>query len=172
MRLPKKFTLLVAIIFTTFCAQAQLRLRGFIYSEGPIQASLKVESYPDTHFLYLDTKHGVEFNGREVFRTRYDLPWDVVKDYNHTIKFTDGTVEKIVFVDGSVPEDIVPKQKFYLDIDLTNGETADEMVVVFWSLPDDEYIALPLSQLAVIREKCMDPSIWKEENIDAITRMK
>ncbi len=153
--------LLVIALFSCVAAKAQLKLRGVIYSEGPIQAALSVESYPETHFLYLDTKHNVDWNGQKVFKTNYDLPWDVVKDYNHTIKFTDGTVEKIVFIDGTVPEDIVPKQKYFLDIDLTNQSTADVMIVVFWSLQDDAYVALPYTEVEEIRRRCVDPSIYK-----------
>lgn len=122
--------------------------------------ALSVESYSETHFFHLNTEEKMS-NGQQVFRTKYEFPWDVVKDYNHTIKITDGTVEKILFVDGSVPEETLPKQKFILDIDLTDPESADMMIVVFWSLKDDGYVALPYTELEDIRKRCVDPSVYK-----------
>ncbi|HKL02391.1 MAG TPA: hypothetical protein VJ911_01900, partial [Cryomorphaceae bacterium] len=88
-------------------------------------------------------------------------PWAIGKNVNHTLKFTDGTVEKVVFVHGPVPDDIMPKQKFVLDIDLTNPDNADVMLVIFWSTEERAYIALPLDEMEKIKRKAYDPSIWE-----------
>jgi hypothetical protein len=140
---------------------AQLKVYGTVYSEGPVRASVDVEGEPDTYFLYLKPKKDVEWNGQMVKQTKYQLPWEVKKNVNHTIKFTDGTVEKTVFIHGPVPEEISPKQKFIIDIDLTNPDNADVMLVVFWSTIDKAYLALPLTELEKIKEHSYEPSFWE-----------
>jgi hypothetical protein len=146
-------------------AKAQLRMKGTIFSNGPVQIALSIETYHETHFMYLEELDEVQRNGEEVFRSNYDLPWLIVKDYNHTIKVTDGTVEKIIFVQGDVPDNIIPKQTYQIDIDLTDDSNADMLLVVFWSLPDDSYIALPYAELETIKAKCMDPFFWELDGL-------
>ncbi|MCA1764258.1 MAG: hypothetical protein LC664_14890 [Flavobacteriales bacterium] len=141
--------------------QAQLKLYGKIYSEGVVRATLDVEGESDTYFLYLNPKGETEWNGQIVKETKYKLPWPIGKNVNHTLKFTDGTVEKVVFVHGPVPEDIVPKQKFILDIDLTNPDNAGVMLVIFWSKKERAYVALPLDEMDKIKEQAYDASIWE-----------
>lgn len=146
-------------------ARAQLNIRGTVFSEGPIQVSLSIETYHETHFTYVDTLKQVKLNGQKVYKSDYVLPWAIVKDYNHTIKFNDGTFEKIIFVHGDVPDDIIPKQNYKIDVDLTDVSSDDILLVVFWSLPDDAYIALPYGELETIKAKCMNPSFWELEQL-------
>ncbi|MFN2430526.1 MAG: hypothetical protein ABR574_10950 [Cryomorphaceae bacterium] len=162
MNLLVRFTLSVIFLTGSLSAvQAQLKLYGKIYSEGVVRATLNVEGEPDTYFLYLKPKGETEWNGQKVQETKYKLPWPIGKNVNHTLKFTDGTVEKVVFVHGPVPEDIVPKQKFILDIDLTNPDNAGVMLVIFWSKKERAYVALPLDEMDKIKEQAYDASIWE-----------
>lgn len=153
--------LLVFVVCSTSAATAQLKLRGVIYSQGPVQVALSVETYSETHFLYLTEGVETEKDGYMVIREEYDFPWDIVKDYNHTLKFTDGTAEKIIFVDGNVPDYILPKQKFIINIDLTNPASSNDMLVIFWSLLRDEYVAFRYEEIEEIRRQCVDPSVYK-----------
>jgi len=157
----KRIFILFSLILLSITCQGQLKIYGTVYSEGPVRASVDVAGEPDTYFLYLKAKKDIEWNGRVVKQTKYQLPWEVVKNVNHTIKFTDGTVEKTVFIHGPVPDEIAPKQKFIIDIDLTNPDNADVMLVVFWSAIEKAYIALPLTELKKIKEHSLEPSFWE-----------
>lgn len=162
MKIPSRLALCFLLLIGSYSiVQAQLKLYGKIYSEGVVRATLDVEGESDTYFLYLKPKGETEWNGQKVQETKYKLPWPIGKNVNHTLKFTDGTVEKVVFVHGPVPENIVPKQKFILDIDLTNPDNADVMLVIFWSTKENAYVALPLDEMEKIKQQAYDPSIWE-----------
>ncbi len=152
--------LITILVFTANGLRAQLFIKGDLYSEGPVRASFKMNEDTTTHFLYLEAKKKTQRNGMEVHQTKYELPWDIVKGDDYTISFTDGTVEKVIFVQGAVPKDVVPKQKFIIDIDLTNSRNADVMLVVFYSTELREYTALPYTELEEIKRQSADPTIW------------
>jgi len=151
----KPLLLLAFLLIGSTGLWAQLKLYGMIYSDGPVRASFKVEGLNKNNFLYLDPKPKTTMDGETVRQTKYSLPWDMSKDYNYTIKFTDGNVEKEIYIRGAAPDGIVPKQKFIIDIDLT--DSTEDKLVVLWSRAENSYVAIPLSEMEMISEKGFTP---------------
>ncbi len=156
----QQWLLITFLVFTASSLKAQLFIKGDLFSEGPVRASFKMNKDTTTYFMYLEAKKKTQRNGMEVHQTKYELPWDIQRGDDYTISFTDGTVEKVIFVQGAVPENVIPKQKFIIDIDLTNSRNADVMLVVFYSMDLREYTALPYTELEEIKRQSADPTIW------------
>ena len=156
-----RFTCLIFTILSFLICDAQLTIKGTVLSENPVSASIHIQDERNDHHVYLYKKNDIEVGGRRVRRTKYELPWDIAKDRNYTLRFTDGSIQKVMFVHGAVPADIIPKQKYIIDIDLTNKENADVMIVIFWSKLADAFLAMPMTELDEIIRHSYDPSIWE-----------
>lgn len=147
--------LLLACVISSSISYGQLKIYGTVYSNGPVRTSFKIEGLNKNNFLYLDPKANTTIGGEEVRQTKYSLPWSMSPEYNYTIKFTDGTVEKEIYVRGAVPNGLIPKQKFVIDIDLTDD--SEDKFVVMWSRVENSYVAIPLSEMELISEKGFTP---------------
>lgn len=159
-------TILRFVIYITFiliCAgntNAQLRIQGTIYSESIVRATVKAPGITDWRELYTATPKRIKNDGLIYYRTKYEVPWQMEKGIDHAIRFTDGLVEKMIFVSGVIPEDIYPRQKFIIDIDLVESDEPDMTLIVFWSIPSNSYKALPLSQLETIKREAHPNFKW------------
>jgi hypothetical protein len=152
---------LFCFLFLSNISYAQLTIKGTVLSENPVKASVHIQGEKVEHDMYLYKKSDIEVGGKTVRRTRYDLPWAIVKDRNYTLRFTDGDIQKVMFVHGAVPSDIIPKQKYIIDIDLTQKDNADIMIVVFWSKIANAFLAMPMTERDEIMRHSYDPSIWQ-----------
>src|SRR5690554_4546663 len=144
-------------------SEAQLRIKGTIYSESIVRATVKAHGITDWREVYFSQSKKIKNDGLIYYRTKYEIPWKMDKGIDHAIRFTDGLVEKMIFVSGTIPEDIYPKQKFTIDIDLVLGIEPDMTLIVFWSIPSSSFKALPLSQLELIKREAHPDFKWNDE---------
>lgn len=138
----------------------QLRLKGTVYSESIVKASVKALGITDWMDVYFSPPKKIKNDGLIYIQTKYEIPWAIEKGTDHAIRFTDGLVEKMIFVSGAVPENINPRQKFIIDIDLVESHEPDMTLIVFWSIVSESYKAMPLSQLPQIIEEADPHFIW------------
>lgn len=161
-----KYFSIILSLFALFVSNSkcfsQLAIRGTIYSDNIVTASIEPEHIHEREPLYLypTKKSGVDESTE--FFTKYEVPERLVKNENYIIRFTDGTVEKVVYVSGAVPEEIIPKQKFHLDIDLKGKEEPDMTLIIFWSMSQSSYRALPLSRIDEIRSDSDPDFFWED----------
>ena len=159
---------LLFITIVLICAvnvKAQLRIKGTIYSESIVRATVKAPGITDWQEVYFAAPKRKKNDGLTYYRTKYEIPWQLEKGIDHAIRFTDGLVEKMIFVSGVIPEEIYPKQKFIIDIDLVESEEADMTLIVFWSIPSSSFKALPLSQLGIIINEAHPNFRWNEGEV-------
>lgn len=155
----------IFIIIVLICAEnvkAQLRIQGTIYSESIVRATVKAPGITDWREVYFAPPKRMKNDGLIYYRTKYEIPWQLEKGIDHAIRFTDGLVEKMIFVSGVIPEGIYPKQKFTIDIDLVESDEADMTLIVFWSIPSSSFKALPLSQLKIIKNEAHPDFKWTD----------
>ena len=150
------------ILVCAINSNAQLKIVGNVYSESYVRATVKAQGITDWREVYFSRPKRIKNDGLVYYRTKYEIPWNIDKGIDHAIKFTDGLVEKMIFVSGVVPQDIYPKQKFTIDIDLVEGIEPDMTLIVFWSIPSSSYKALPLSQLDVIKQEAHPDFKWND----------
>lgn len=141
-------------------AVGQLRLKGTVYSESIVRASVKALGLTDWREVYFGPPKKLRSDDLIYYQTKYEIPWRMEKGIDHAIRFTDGLVEKTIFISGAVPEGINPRQKFTIDIDLVESHEVDMTLIVFWSIPSQSYKAMPLSQLSSIFEEADPKFQW------------
>lgn len=152
---------------------AQLTIKGTVYSEGIAVATVVAQGITSKQEVYLAQPKKMVSDGLAYYECKYEIPWRMEKGIDHVIKFTDGLVEKVIYISGVVPKEINPKQKFIIDIDLIENDEPDMTLIVFWSMKSSSYKALPLSQLAQIREEAHLDFFWNAGSApdsDAIRR--
>lgn len=143
-------------------ALSQLTVKGTIYSESIAVATVAAQGITNRQAVYMAPPKRINNDGLVYFECNYEVPWRMEKGIDHVIRFTDGLVEKIIYISGVVPQEINPKQKFIIDIDLIENEHPDMTLIVFWSLKSSSYKALPLSQLPEIREEAHPDFLWED----------
>lgn len=162
----KLFYSVIAFILCSVVGQSemmgQLTIKGTIYSEGLAIATVSAQGITGMEDVYLGPEKKVSRDGLDYYERKYEVPWRIEKGVDHVIKFTDGLVEKIVYISGVVPSGINPKQKFIIDIDLIEYENADMTLIVFWSMTSSSYKGLPLSKLDQIREEAHNDFYWAD----------
>lgn len=141
---------------------AQLTVKGTIYSESVAMATVAAQGITGRQEVYLAPPKKMTKAGMTYYECKYEIPWRIEKGIDHVIRFTDGLVEKIIYISGVVPKEINPKQKFIIDIDLIENENSDMTLIVFWSMESYSYKALPLSQLPQIREEAHSDFFWND----------
>lgn len=171
-----KYFSIILTLFAFFAGSisgfSQLVIKGIIYSDNIVSASVEPEHSHERAVLYLyPTKKNGDGADSE-FSTKYEVPERMVKNENYVLRFTDGKVEKIVFVSGAVPQEITPKQKFRIDIDLVSTDEPDMTLIVFWSLSQSSYRALPLSQIEEIRADSHSDFFWEDGTIPEEQQLK
>ena len=164
-------TILKSVIFISIhliCAgntNAQLRIKGNIYSESIVRATVKAQGVTGWQEVYFAQSKKIKNDGLIYYQTKYEIPWKMEKGIDHAIKFTDGLVEKLIFVSGIIPEEIYPKQKFTIDIDLVESDEPDMTLIVFWSITSSSYKALPLSKLEIIKREAHPDFKWNDGRV-------
>lgn len=171
-------TILKSVIFISIIlicegsVKAQLQIKGSVYSESIVRATVKAQGITGWREVYFSSSKKIKNDGLIYYRTKYEIPWKMEKGIDHAIKFTDGLVEKMIFVSGIIPEDIYPKQKFTIDIDLVESDEPDMTLIVFWSIPSSSFKALPLSQLKTIKREAHPDFKWNEGEIPQLPGSK
>lgn len=155
------FTLL-AFLTNLSSGFSQLTMRGVIYSDGIVKATIQRGQTDNRQALYLYAPQEKINKNDTTYTTKYEVPGRLVKNKDYILRFTDGTVEKIVYVSGAIPESIVPKQKFRIDIDLTDHPEPEMTLIVFWSISQSSYRALPLSKLDEIKSDAPIDFFWDD----------
>lgn len=143
-------------------ALGQLTVKGTIFSESVAIATVVAQGITNKQEVFLGPPKKRINDGLEYYECKYEVPWRIEKGIDHVIKFTDGLVEKIIYISGVVPKAINPKQKFIIDIDLIENDEPDMTLIVFWSITTSSYKALPLSQLAQIRQEAHPDFFWDD----------
>lgn len=143
-------------------AISQLTIKGTIYSESIALGTVAAQGITRRQDVYLASPKKMNRNGLVYYESKYEVPWRIEKGIDHVIKFTDGLVEKIIYISGVVPTEINPKQKFIIDIDLIENDEPDMTLIVFWSMKSSSYKALPLSLLPQIREEAHTDFFWND----------
>ncbi len=151
--------LLVAGISNSY---AQLIIKGTVYSESIVRATVTAQRITDLEPVYLAPARKVKNDGMTYYQTKYEVPWRMDKGIDHVIKFTDGLVEKMIYVSGAIPKEINPRQKYIIDIDLIESKNPDMTLIVFWSMNSMSYKALPLSKLRTIRKEAHHDFHWED----------
>lgn len=145
--------------------KAQLRIKGNVYSESIVRATVKAQGITDWREVYFAESKKIKNDGLIYYRTKYEIPWKLEKGIDHAIRFTDGLVEKMIFVSGIIPEEIYPKQKFTIDIDLVESDEPDMTLIVFWSITSSSFKALPLSQIETIKREAHPAFKWNDGRV-------
>jgi hypothetical protein len=149
--------LLFALMLLCESSRAQLRLSGTVLSDGPVDITYAHASDGNRYSVPIMKTKEVSKGDFSEWKTKFKMPYWLEKNYSYAIRFTDGTVDKLVIIHGPVPEGIWPKQKVFLDINLLDSETAGETMVLYWSVIQDEYVARPLSEIERINAECYRP---------------
>ncbi len=164
-----KYFPIVLTLFSFFAGSiscfSQLVIKGVIYSDNLVMASLKSEHSLEREVLYLYPPRKNDGEEDTKFSTKYQVPERMVKNENYILRFTDGKVEKMVYISGAVPKDIAPKQKFRIDIDMLSNDESDMTLIVYWSISQSSYRALPLSQINEIRSDASPDFFWEDGTI-------
>lgn len=161
----RSILLLSIILIFGLSSNAQLRIQGNVYSESLVRATVKAPGITDWREVYFAPPKKIKSDGLIYYRTKYEVPWQIEKGIDHAIRFTDGLVEKMIFVSGVIPEDIYPKQKFTIDIDLVESDEPDMTLIVFWSIPSSSFKALPLSKLETIKSEAHPDFVWNDGRV-------
>jgi hypothetical protein len=161
----KKYQFLMFILLLNFSfARAQLKISGTVISEGPVEIKLTHLSDGNTYTLEGTKTRPMDKDGETTWKTKYSFPYGFEKNYEYAIRITDGTVEKTILIHGPVPEGIWPKQKYEVNIDLTDASSSDQTLVVYWSEIHDEYRGRPAYELERINSEAYQPLIWNSKN--------
>lgn len=152
-----KYLQIVLILLISSSALAQLKISGKVLSEGPVEITYGHASDGNRYTVLPYRMKEPKNSGELEWQTSFKLPYWLEKNYSYALKFTDGTVEKLVIIHGPVPEGIWPKQKVFLDVDLKNLNNADETLVLYWSVIGDEYMARPLDEIDKINAESHRP---------------
>jgi len=158
-----KMLFICALIYSN-SSLAQLKISGTVISEGPVEIKLTHLSDGNTYVLEGLKTRPMEHEGETIWKTKYSFPYGFEKNYEYAIRFTDGTVEKTIIIHGPVPEGLWPKQKYEVDIDLTDAGSSDQTLVVYWSEIHDEYRSRPAYEMERINAEAYQPLIWNRTN--------
>lgn len=171
-----KYSPVLLTLFAFFAGSiscfSQLVIKGIIYSDNIVMASVRSEHSLEREVLYLYPPKKNDEGEDSEFSTKYEVPERMVKNENYILRFTDGKVEKMVYVSGAVPKDIAPKQKFRIDIDMLSNDESEMTLIVYWSISQSSYRALPLSQINEIRSDAHPDFFWEDGTIPADQLLK
>jgi len=164
---PVSFIIGVLLVAATSIttAHAQLIIKGTVYSESIVKATVTAQRVTDLEPVYLAPAKKIKNDGMTYYQTKYEVPWGMDKGIDHVVKFTDGLVDKMIYVSGAIPKGINPKQKYIIDIDLIESDNPDMTLIVFWSMESMSYKALPLSKLRTIREEAHPDFLWDDGSL-------
>lgn len=163
---------LFAFFAGSISCSSQLVIKGIIYSDNIVMASVEPQHSHEREVLYLYPLKKNEEGADSEFSTKYEVPIRMLKNENYILRFTDGKVQKMVYVSGAVPEEIIPKQKFRIDIDLVSNDESDMTLIIFWSISQSSYRALPLSQINEIRSDAQPDFFWEDGTIPEEHKLK
>lgn len=149
-------------IFAIQSVWAQLSIKGTVYSESIARVTFHSDENETALPVYLYPPKQEINDGDTILAARYEAPIRFTKGHNYYMLFTDGTVQKLVYVSGAVPEGISPKQKFQIDISLIDPTESDMTLIVFWSVSQRSYRALPLSRINEIRTDAPEDFFWND----------
>lgn len=156
---------LAAFLSNPLTCSSQLIVKGTVTSEGLTRVTFKSDQSAETIPMYLYEPKEIIEAGDTFYIAKYEAPIRMLKNHNYIMRFTDGTVEKTIYVSGAVPEGIIPKQKFRVDIKLIDPDDPDMTLILFWSMSQSSYRALPLSEIETIRTDACPDFFWEDGTI-------
>lgn len=119
----KTLTIILALLLSATFAEAQLHFKGKVTTT-------------DSTVCQITITHASDGFSRVIYPNRkgnWKLPYWLQKNYDYSIRFTDGTVEKFVIIWGAAPEDVWIDQKILLDVNLTDLANADRTLIFYFS---------------------------------------